>query len=371
LIAPDWADGGRQAGRVIDLATERGKGDDAQAADVARQVAWSVSRWNGLARDTAHKFFDKNIVRGGDGIGEEGAQFDLGPEMKQNLLKIAVRYVPSFSISSPSAGDPDTAFFDEDPVTSLKNFRVSGWTAQQFLSTFSGDEKSRQSLLLAAQTYNRLLIMQAARGGRPEITLADAFTRAGQLEGNVLHGLQIGFVNQGKTVQEAFAAAQKDNEQVRSLVGGLVASLPGAGLLPRETIGDPFSSDPNDLMDKATQKKIDDAGESARTVSHAWGDSVRESLAIALHNDGAHRDPHITIDGHPADVDSFFNSGGQLRAGLSRAQHDALLRWAERQKSIGQTGGWYQAQAENAFNNTETATRPPAESLPPPTIGTS
>jgi hypothetical protein len=291
--------------------------------------------------------------------------------MKQNLLKIAVRYGPSFSISSSSAGDPDTAFFDEDSVTGLKNFRVSGWTAQQFLSTFSDDQKARQSLLLGPRPTNRLLITQEARGGRPEITLADAFTRAGQLEGNVLHGLQIGFVNQGKTVQEAFAAAQKDNEQVRSLVGGLVASLPGAGLFPRGTIGDPFSADPNDLMDKATQKKIDDAGESGQTVSHAWGNSVREGLAIALHTDGIHRDPLVAIGSRSYNVDAFFKSNGHVRTDLRNDQHDALLRWAEHQKSNGQTGSWYYSQAENAFNNTSAAPPPPAESLPPPTIGSS
>jgi hypothetical protein len=369
LLAPDWIDGGRQAGGVIDLATQRGKGDDAQAADIARQVVWSVSRWNGLARDDVHKFFGKNIVRGADGIGEKGARFDLGPWMKQDLLKVAVRYMPSFSISATSAGDPDTAFFDEDPVTGLKNFRVSGWTAQQFLSTFSDDEKGRQSLLLAAQIYNRLLITQEARGGAPEMTLADALTRAGRLEGNILHGLQIGFVNQGKTEQEAFAAAQKDNEQVRSLVGGLVASLPGAGLLPGGTIGDPFSTDPNDLMDKATQKEIDDAGESGQTISHAWGDSVRESLAIALHNDGVHRNPLFTIDGRSYHVDGFFKSNGQVRTDLRNDQHDALLRWAEHHMSNGQTGSWYHSQAENAFNNTSATPLPPAESLPPPTIG--
>jgi hypothetical protein len=289
--------------------------------------------------------------------------------MKQSLLKVAVRYLPSFSISSTSAGDPDTTFFDEDPVTGLKIFRVSGWTAQQFLSTFADDEKGRQSLLLAAQMYNRLLIVQEARGSAPEIPFADALTRAGQLEGNILHGLQIGFVNQGKTAQEASAAAQKDDEQVRGLVGGLVASLPGAGLLPGGTVGYPFSTDPKDLMDKAVQKKIDDAGESSQTVSYAWGDSVRESLAIALHNDGVHRDPHVTIDGHPVNVNSFFYPDGQLRSGLSPNQHDALLRWAEQQKSVGQTSAWYQAQAENAFNNTISTLEPLADSLPPPTIG--
>ncbi|MCW2904908.1 MAG: hypothetical protein JWO67_7173, partial [Streptosporangiaceae bacterium] len=283
LVAPDWLDSGSAAGGVIDLATQRGRGDDQQAADIARQVTWSVSRWNGFTREDTRKFFRENEVVAPDGIGSDGRRLDLGPEMKKDLLKVAIRYLPSFSASQADEGDPDASLLDRDPLTGQSNFRVSGWTAQQFLSTFATEEAERQKLLIAAQLYNRRLITQEMHGGNSDLTFATAMSRVGTLEGNVLHGLESGFVAQGTSEQEAFAAAVKDGENARALVNTVVGMAPGVASLPGGVLPD-LLADTDTLMSKATREKIDSAQANTQTIAYNWGNGVRESLAVALHS---------------------------------------------------------------------------------------
>jgi hypothetical protein len=283
--------------------------------------------------------------------------------MKKDLLKVGIRYMPSFGISGPGEGDPNTTFLDDDPVSGQRNFRVSAWTAQQFASTFTGNE--RQALLVAAQLYNRRLIAHEMRGGDPKLSFTDALHRVGRLEGNMVRGLQNGFVAEGKAEQDAFAAAVKDGESARILVTTLVGKGIGAGSIPAGMMPELLAST-DELMTEQMRQKIDNSTSNAQTTGDAWADGVRESLAVSLHSDGTDRSSKVTVDGEEWNVDELFAPNGQLLQTLTPEQRDVLRRWGDEQRVAGATGETLKTWVETGFANTGAVIAPTPESGPPP-----
>jgi hypothetical protein len=86
----------------------------------------------------------------------------------------------------------------------------------------------------------------------------------------------------------------KDGENARALVNTFVGMAPGTKSLPGGAVPD-LVADTDTLMSKATREKIDNAQENTQTAGYNWGNGIRESLAIALHNDGKRRDPRISL----------------------------------------------------------------------------
>ncbi|MFA1551528.1 hypothetical protein [Actinomadura chokoriensis] len=365
LLAPDWPDGGKRAGSVIALAIRPSPGHESEAADIARQVVWAVSRWNGLARADVRKFLTGNdIIAAPDGIRNGGARFDLPEELQKALLSVATRYIGSFSASIGDE-DPSTPLLDDDPVTEGKTFRLSGWTTQQFLSTFTANEESRRTLLLAAQSYERLLLAGAARGGVHQVPLVDAMSRVGHLEGNIIHGLKSGYIDQGKAENEALAAAQKEGEAARGLTESLFSSLPGAGLTGK-FLPEIIVNDPEQLLSKAEKEKLGSIDENTQTVGYGWGTVVKTELAISLFHDGTDRNPKVNVDGTTYDISKFFQADGRLKK-IDNVALEVLRRWGELQLSDGRTGENLIEQANSGFTNTGSPAVPRSDVDPPPT----
>ncbi|WP_067451707.1 hypothetical protein [Actinomadura macra] len=294
LIAPDWPDGGKAAGSVIQLATTPEKGHEEEAAMNAAEIMKTVAWWNDKGRDRVDKLLKKDTPPdwlpwfdilprtdqappGTDHSKHYAAE--LGPGMRTALLNMTRMHLPTLGtgdLAVSGTGLPST-----DHVTGRTYVNVGGQEIQSFLRTLAADDRAWAQLAIDAQTYRQRLFAWALR----HHAMGEAADRSGYLEGNLIAA----YVNERSSTetltQKQFEDAQKHLGLLRDLLGSGIGATP-AGQVPGLT--DTYGIGSNMALEKVKYKDFEKNLEKINATNATYGNQLYIDLArgYALANNG-------------------------------------------------------------------------------------
>ncbi|MEU8341987.1 hypothetical protein AB0C74_09840 [Spirillospora sp. NPDC048832] len=333
LVAPDWPDGGTIAGSVIHLATTPEKGHEKEAATNAAEIMKSVSWWNEKGREKVDKLVTKgsppdllpwvNVLPRQDQVPDGTAHskhfaLELGPGLRNGLLRMAHMYVPAFGDANTTSGGTDLA--DRDPATGITYVTIAGNDAAAFLRTFAMDDKAWAQIAYDAQLYRQRILAWGMSNGR----LNDAIVRAGYMEGVIINAFGKERVAHEKLTQQEYQDAQKHLALLRDIAGAFLGASP-AGKVPGVT--DAYSIGTGLALEKVAYKDFDKKIQEVGDRYAHYSDRLMLDVAWAL---------YLKQHGHTGDprVDALLG-----KRTLSPDEEKTIAQWARNHAFPGLSDG--------------------------------
>jgi hypothetical protein len=329
LVAPDWLDGGKEAGGIISLATHQtptmNPDDKRQAARAATQIMEATSDWNTKYRQGLRYYLPGNRQTL-NMLGLNATKPDLGSGLRNSLGDLAKEYVPSIA----QATGKDTGHrTDPDPFTHTNYADINRDVANGFLQSVVTDQTMRRDLLASVVVYNREFLKYALTH-HGEYSPHEAANFAGWAHKNVFDAYQTAVTATAADKDAARATLIKDLTLASTVASTITSSATGG--IPAVPFGISLASIAvGPTLEKFTGHARDNVQKQLNNMSSDYQVSVADAMLMALHDSGARSDT-VVVDGRRESIGKFFNKDGTLNWNtLKNRESDewsGLQRWA-------------------------------------------
>jgi hypothetical protein len=330
LIAPDWLDGGKEAGGIVSLATHQtptmDPHDKHEAARAARKIMKATSDWNVTYRSKLPNYLKPNSETM-KMLGINADKPDLGEGLRQSLGNVAKEYIPSIA----QATGKDTGHrLGEDPVTHTVYADINRDVAEGFLQSVVTDQTMRRDLLAAAVIYNRESVKYALTHHNSRFSPHEVANFAGWAHKNIFDAYKATVISEATDKDAAKTNLIKDLALANTVATTILTTATGGA--PVVSAGINLGSVAvSDVLDKMSPNEKEKAQNRMDDANGDYQQSVADSMLMALHDSGKLART-MTVNDKSEPVDHYFNADGTLNwARIRNRDSDewvALQNWA-------------------------------------------